>query len=445
MRFLLAIAVWVASMTMPTPPIRQLQSGKVTGILRTDSGSPMQGIRVAVEPVSSALDAGLLESISLTDKAGRYVLENVSPGRYRLVTGRIDSPLYHPGVPDSNQATTVLVVAGETTQVPDMVFNRTNIAGRVVDIKTGKARTIKFLALCCDNRPSSQSPSLAALRIIETSLMPISATVNEDGTFRFADVPPGKYFLQANDPGIVPVAQIIEVGRDHVEGFELKVTSGVRVEGTVMDRLSQSVTAVNITLKPDSGNAMFEARTISSAATTLVEWGPTSVGSAAPPVDMLRRVVAETKPRAVMATAAGFSFAGVLPGKYTLEANAPGGNAFSTTIEVGIRDAAVARLDLPFIQVTGRIAESDGSALPRLTGSVRFVSADPVARIVFGFPDDAGRFSVLLAPGSYRLFTDTLNVDSSIESITDGTNDLRAQRFIVDGNRQQQIRIVVAP
>jgi hypothetical protein len=259
-------------------------------------------------------------------------------------------------------------------------------------------------------------------------------------------VPPGKYFLQANDPGIVSVAQGIEVGRGDVEGFELKVTSGVRVDGTVLDRLNQRVPAVNITLKPDPSNIMFEARAISGNGTTLTAWGSTSVGSAALPVDVLRRVVAETKPRAVMATAGGeFSLTGVLPGKYTLEANAPGGNAFSTSIEVGIRDALVTRLDLPFLQVAGRIAESDGSALPRLTGSVRFVSADPDARIVFGFPDDAGRFSVLLAPGSYRLFTDTLNVDSSIESITDGTNDLRMQRFIVDGNRPQQIQIVVTP
>src|SRR5262245_30902073 len=124
---MLAIAVWIAAVALQTAPVRQLQTGTVTGILRTDSGTPMQGVRVAVEPVSSALDGGVLESIGLTDNAGRYVLENVSPGRYRVVTGRVNSPLYHPGVPDSSQATTIVVVAGETTRVPDMVFARTRI------------------------------------------------------------------------------------------------------------------------------------------------------------------------------------------------------------------------------------------------------------------------------------------------------------------------------
>jgi len=55
----------------------------------------------------------------------------------------VDSPLYNPGVPESSQARTIVVAAGQTTEVPDMVFNRTRIAGRVVDLKTGQGRSIK--------------------------------------------------------------------------------------------------------------------------------------------------------------------------------------------------------------------------------------------------------------------------------------------------------------
>jgi hypothetical protein len=443
MPLLPAIAIGIAIVTFQTPQARQSQSGTVVGILRTDSGTPLPGVRVAVEPVSNDLDAGLLESISPTDAAGRYVLQNVSPGRYRIVTGRVDSPMYHPGVAEPSQATTIVVVAGQTTEVPDMVFNRTRIAGRVVDLKTGQGRSIKSLTLCCDEDPASSS--LTGLRIITTALPRISAPVSEDGSFLFAEVPPGKYFLHAQDPNIAPVAQVIDVGQDDVEGFELKVTSGVRVEGIVTDRLNERVTAVNLTLKPDPGNMMLEAKAAPTDGTMAMIFSVMATAPPAPTFDIRKRLVTEGKPRTMMATAAGeFSFTGVLPGKYTLEVNAPGGNSFSREIEVGTHEPVATTMALPFTRVTGRIAGSDGSALPRLTGSVRFVSSEPDARIVFGFPDDAGYFSVLLAPGDYRLFTETLNVDSSIESISDGVNDLRTQRFIVDGNRQQHIRITVA-
>jgi hypothetical protein len=445
MPFLLAIAIWFATAGFQTPVARQ-QNGTVTGVLRTDSGVPIPGVRVAVEPVGNALDAGVLESIGLTDDEGLYLLENVSPGRYRLVAGRINSPLYHPGVPDSSRATTIVVVAGETTKVPAMVFSRTRVAGRIVDLKTGQGRSIKSLTLCCDFTATTSSSASTLPTIVVTSLHSISAIVDEDGAFAFPDVPPGKYFLQAHDPGIVPVAQSIDVGHQDMEGIELKVTGGVRVDGFVTDRLSQRVSSVNITLKPDASNTMLESSAtpiISAAGTIRQSLALATLANS--PLDNLQRTVTAVKPRAVPATAdGGFSFSGVLPGRYTLEANAPGGNAFSKQIEVGIHEAVAITLDVPFTQVTGRIVGSDGSALPTLTGSVRFVSTDPDARISFGFPDDAGRFSVLLTPGEYRLFTDTLNVDSSIESISDGPNDLRTQRLIVDGDRQQQIRINIA-
>jgi hypothetical protein len=247
----------------------------------------------------------------------------------------------------------------------------------------------------------------------------------------------------------VPVAQSISVGDKDLEGVELKVTSGVRVSGFVNDRLNERVSSVNITLKPDPGNAMLESDA-SPRGPGLVVFvvpipGQPAPVSPAPTVSIVNRLVTQGKNRAMVATVAGeFSFTGVLPGKYTLEANPPGGKAFGRQIEVGVHEAVAIELDLPLTQVVGRIVDSGGAALPLLTGSVRFVSAEPDARIVFGFPDDTGRFTVLLAPGEYRLFTDTLNIDSSIESISDGENDLQVRRFVVDGNRQQQIRITIA-
>jgi hypothetical protein len=71
MPLLPVIAIGIAIVTFQTSPARQSQSGTVVGILRTDSGTPLRGVRVAVEPVSNELEAGLLESISPTDDADR--------------------------------------------------------------------------------------------------------------------------------------------------------------------------------------------------------------------------------------------------------------------------------------------------------------------------------------------------------------------------------------
>jgi hypothetical protein len=451
MGILVVRAVFLVVALLQAPTVRQLQSGIVKGALRTSTGLPLQGVRVAVEPVEKALDAGILESIAMTDGEGRYVLENVSPGRYRLFVGRVDSPLYHPGVVESTEATTVVVVAGETTVVPDMVFFRTRIAGRVIDLKTGQGRSIKSLSLCCNYTGTSSltgrvspSPTAVSIVITESTMQSLVATVNDDGTFVFADVPTGKYFLQAHDPGIVPVAQSVEVSRQGVEGLEFKVTDGVRVDGFVVDQHNQRVTSLNITLKPDAGNAMLETEPTPSGLNVVRTVG-TSVGPSQATV-IVNRLVTRGKSRTMLATANGeFSFERVLPGRYTLEANAPGGNAFSREIEVRVQEVHSASLEMPFTQVKGHIVAGDGSALPRISGSVRLVSSDPNARVLFGFPDDAGRFSILATPGEYRVLTDTMNVDRSIESIVENSVNLRTESLVIDGARTPEIRITIVP
>jgi hypothetical protein len=246
--------------------------------------------------------------------------------------------------------------------------------------------------------------------------MPLKTAVASDGSFVFDQLVPGTYRLEAGSRGIVPSAMPITIDDTDVTELAFKVSSGVQVRGRVLDRLKETVNSVTLVLKPDPGNATLE-----------ITYPP-------------------NKPRDVLTNAEGeFSFSGVLPGKYTLEVNAPGGNSFGREIEVDVRDSFDNLLEVPFVQVNGRIVVADGSALPPITGSVRFVSSDDTARILFGFPDDAGRFSLLMAPGEYRLFTEVLNVDRSIQSIFDGSENLESRRFVVDPRGRQEIRIVIGP
>jgi hypothetical protein len=439
----LARVFFLAVLLLQAVNVRQTQSGVVKGVLRTSTDVPLEGVRVAVEPVDSGLDASVLEGIGLTDKEGRYVLENVSPGRYRIVIGRIGSTLYHPGVTAASQATSIVVTAGETVEVPDMIFKRTSIAGKIVDLDTGRGRRIQSLTLCCESTTLLSGPNFSGI-----SLLPITTVVKEDGTFIFLTESPGDYYVHAEDPGVVPVAQAINLGQDDVIGLEVRVTSGVTVEGRVTDRFKQPVPSVNVTLKAVSGSGLTEGRATPSFTGAVVSRISLNGTPASPPsiAEILPRLVIEDKPRLVTTNAEGmFSFSRLIPGKYTLEIYAPGVPAFSRPIEVGPQGLIDTVFEVPFTQLSGRIVVADGSPMPKLTGSVRFVSTEPDSRILFGFPDDGGRFSVLMASGEYRLFTDGLNVDRYIESISDGSTIIEGRRFIFDDLQPREVRITIAP
>src|SRR6188474_2774591 len=105
------------SLFAQAPAGLQAQTGIVTGVIRTEEGLPLEGIRVAVTPANQPIADSLLESLGPTDSMGRYRLENVSPGRYNILIGRGNLLRYHPGVVEVARATTIQVVAGSTTAV----------------------------------------------------------------------------------------------------------------------------------------------------------------------------------------------------------------------------------------------------------------------------------------------------------------------------------------
>src|SRR4051812_17129479 len=172
--------VIIAAFFMQTPQPARLPAGTVTGVLRTNEGAPMASVRVGIVPADGTDSGDVLQAIVQTDGDGRYQIENVPPGRYHIMTGRMDSPIFHPGVDDVRRATTIVVADGDTTQVPEMVFVRTRISGRVVDATTGLGRRIESLSICCDYFSTNSRGSS------EVSIAPVAARIQEDGTFEFA-------------------------------------------------------------------------------------------------------------------------------------------------------------------------------------------------------------------------------------------------------------------
>src|SRR5262245_1897638 len=92
------------------------QTGTVSGVLRAADGKPAAGVRVSAmarpDNPQDALGASSMAGISETDEAGRFQLENIPPGRYYIVAGRLDLPTYFPGTLDMAAATIVRITPG---------------------------------------------------------------------------------------------------------------------------------------------------------------------------------------------------------------------------------------------------------------------------------------------------------------------------------------------
>ena len=95
--------------------ILPVETGVISGKLNTGTGASAVGVRVAVmvapDPAMREQPDNALVSITETGKDGRYVLDNIPPGRYYITAGRIDSPTYYPGTPDAAKGMVVTILA----------------------------------------------------------------------------------------------------------------------------------------------------------------------------------------------------------------------------------------------------------------------------------------------------------------------------------------------
>lgn len=412
----------------------QGQTGVVTGVLRTETGLPLSGVRVAVTPANQSIADSLLESLGLTDNTGRYRLENVSPGRYNLLVGRGTQSKYHPGVTELDKATTIQVLAGSTTEVPDMVFGGNYVMGRVIDLATGKVRHIESLVLCCDYSHSV----LAANPDRPGQIFAFNANTSDDGSFVFPSVPAGNYFLSADDRSVLPVSLVLAV-ESHVSGLELAVSEGVEVQGKVLDQTGQPVTAP-VRLRPNPTNPAIN--TMSPPTNTSVSASLFVPKGSSLEVFRDRLVKAAREQSDTPKPDGTFAFQKVYPGAYVLEVNARGVSLLERKIQVGASGLTNVSLQVQAINVSGRVIAHAGGTLPKLN-YVRLVRSGAEADVFYGFPDPEGHFSLVLVPGVYRVFTERLG--PPVQSVSDGSRDITNGEFSVEGTGNPQIVITLEP
>ena len=206
---LLTISLLIASQV-------QTDKGSVTGRVRSTDGTPAAGVRVtamvAPEPgVVATATGAFMASLTQTDAAGDYRLENIPPGRYYITAGFVDSPTYYPGSATPAGATVVVVRGGEATANIDFPVVRPTGPFKVSGRVTGAASTPAALPL----RQVSLLPRGAGSQILNTPL-------SSDGTFEFNRVSPGSYSVQFPSQ-LLKENPVITINDKDVSGIELVV------------------------------------------------------------------------------------------------------------------------------------------------------------------------------------------------------------------------------
>jgi len=315
--------------------------------------------------------------------------------------------------------------------------------------------------LCCDYFKQVQYSERGLKQGI-----PFWPTMSDDGSFVFPSIPSGNYALSVLDRNSIPVSRALAVGPNGVTGLQLDLIEGVEVQGTILDQIGKPVPA-DIRLVPraaikqtnseiNTGPPMytgdrprvFESGSLPGSRFVL---RGILIPRAHPSLDSVQNLIVEVatmqehsllQDHSLTPEADGrFAFHNVFPGTYLIEVNAGGVALPGKEIQVGLTGVANLSFQVPVVQVAGRIISPGGGQLPKLN-YIRLTRRGSDADVFYGFPDKAGNFSIVLAPGQYRVYTDGLG--HSVQSISDGSRDITNTEVTIEVGRTPQIVVTLA-
>jgi hypothetical protein len=239
----------------------QTASGSIAGQILDASGAPAASVRVAAMPVDlQAANVSVLAAISETDRTGRYRLENVEPGTYHLVAGRVDVPTFYPGVTAKENARTIAVVAGASLTGLDfriVTSVNTRSPGNSSAPPAGPSYAITGNVIL----ESGQRVPVGTRAVLSTTQ---STPIRPDGSFQFDGVFPGTY--QVRSSALFPSATMPVIVKDKdVAGIALKLPVTVRVDGIIETSgspLNETVSlSIRQTTEPDYWVSISSAQT----------------------------------------------------------------------------------------------------------------------------------------------------------------------------------------
>jgi len=415
---MLALLFVVGALLGQGVPVLPNQGGTVSGVLRTATGAPAAGVRVAAlarpealqDLASSSSFAGLVE----TDAQGRYRIENISPGRYYVVAGRVDVPTYYPGTLQATDGTVVLITPGITVSSIDFVLNNAS-AGRALDSRgSGWVIPLQVRMENGGKVPVSAGGRFPVLRFTRVGSSAVDAPLNAP-SLTISNL------LSSIVGSLANVTPPIPQYRVSVENLP----EGYGVKSLVFGSVDLKVSPLQ--LPPSSATALVPLGQSVSAVLTSPSPLPGSGARVAGRIrgDVKRTIYISGKPGAVYADGA-FEFTGVPPGRHTIVTlDNPGGSPFGANLVVGDRDLLDVDLEeiavapagsdrpappapagqrtpgtrIPLASIRGRVLDAE-TREPFNAGRVG-VNGDYSANITF---DDDGRFEIRkLLPGTYVL------------------------------------------
>jgi hypothetical protein len=341
---------------------------------------------VALPGPEAGAGEGALLSLTQTDSAGHFRLDNVLPGHYYIQAGLIDAPTYYPGVTTTSGATSVLISAGAAIDNLNFTMARGSGGVRV----SGRLPT------------TAGRPVLIRMMGGRGAVLSTTTPVKADGTFEFFKVTPGSYTLSAAPANLLPNLPIVVSDQDIDVG--LPTGPGVRVSGVVgLGPHSPRLPGQKVVL-------------VGSSAWAQLETSPSTDGT--------------------------FSVANVPPGLYTLK-TIPGGVAPPATVVVADREITGITV-AGYAELTGKAMLQDGRKIPA-TSTALMIEAIPQkgASLATVIRTD-GTFRFPLTEGQYHIALGKLPAGISVKSISYGSMDLLKDPLLLDGSADPgELRVVL--
>lgn len=216
--------------------------GTVTGRILAPTGAPAAGVRVGAMDSS---EPPTVVTITVTGADGRYRLDELPAGRYRIFAGPLDSPTYFPEGTSLSKSSVVTVATGTVAAGLDFTLAKATVGFKV------SGRVI----IHEDAPPESEGSPVVSLRPMDgRSTAFFRALLARDGTFELSGVPAGKYALTSSFfvPGRPPTMQVAVVDED-VAGVELAIPRVVEFQGVVLSEDGQRLPALTVLSQSDSG------------------------------------------------------------------------------------------------------------------------------------------------------------------------------------------------
>ena len=173
-----------AALQVPAPPPFTPPGGVVSGVVINDSGAPLAGADVLLSAIERGVDRA-----TRTDDSGRFAIDDVAAGRYRL-TARIHgfAPMEYGASRSDRPGLIVVVGAGQQVASLRLVLPRlASISGVVLEPDGTPAHLARVTA-------TKAAPVASGT----TTRIWSSTASNARGEYRLPGLPPGAYRIHAS-------------------------------------------------------------------------------------------------------------------------------------------------------------------------------------------------------------------------------------------------------